>query len=277
MCRWLKKVANEAPFPVDTTITRDDLATIIYTSGTTGKPKGVELTHWNIASNIQAVKTLLQAEMGRKVSLAFLPWAHVFGQVNELHSLVSSGSSLAIVPSRDQIIECISIIRPTVLYSVPIMLNKIYDGIMKAISSQSFLKRSLFQMAIRTARRRNECKEFHRPVSSFLEWKYQLYDRIIFSKIRDRLGGNVQRIGAGGAAAGLEVLQFFEDIGLPVIEGYGLSETAPTVTAGSVDWENRRLGCVGVPLPGVDVKIVDPETLQPLPADTDGEVSNIPN
>jgi long-chain acyl-CoA synthetase len=83
----------------------------------------------------------------------------------------------------------------------------------------------------------------------------------------------IRRIAAGGAAASLEVLQFFEDIGLPVIEGYGLSETAPTVTAGSIDWENRRLGCVGVPVHGIDLKIVDPVTLQPLPSDTDGEIT----
>jgi long-subunit acyl-CoA synthetase (AMP-forming) len=79
---------------------------------------------------------------------------------------------------------------------------------------------------------------------------------------------------AGGAAASLQVLHFFEDIGLPIIEGYGLSETAPTVTAGSIDWENRRLGCVGVPIGGIEVKIVDPGTLEVLPNDTDGEVSS---
>ena len=82
-----------------------------------------------------------------------------------------------------------------------------------------------------------------------------------------------RRVGAGGAAAGMEVLHFFEDIGLSVIEGYGLTETSPVVTAGSVDWEYRRLGCVGVPIHGIDVKIVDPTTLQPVPNDTDGEIT----
>jgi long-chain acyl-CoA synthetase len=120
----LKKVANETAVP-SIPATKEDLATIIYTSGTTGKPKGIELTHSNIASNLCGLKSLLQAELGRNVSLSFLPWAHVFGQVNELHSLVSSGSSIAIVPSRDQLLECIQIVKPTIFYSVPIMLNRV--------------------------------------------------------------------------------------------------------------------------------------------------------
>eukprot|EP01040_Poterioochromonas_malhamensis_P003295 gene3295-3513_t len=211
--------------------------------------------------------------MGRKVSLAFLPWAHVFGQVNELHTFISTGSSLAIVPHRDQLLECIQIVKPTALFSVPIMLNKIYDGIMKGVKQQSFIKRSIFKLALRVARKRNHKKEYGQPVSSLLEWQFQLFDRIVFSKVRERLGGRVQRVGAGGAAAGMEVLHFFEDIGLSVIEGYGLTETSPVVTAGSVDWEYRRLGCVGVPIHGIDVKIVDPTTLQPVPNDTDGEIT----
>ena len=105
----------------------EHLATIIYTSGTTGMPKGVELSHRNIASNIQGVKKLLKYELGHNVSLAFLPWAHVFGQVNELHSLLSTGSTLAIVPHRDQILECLAMVKPTVIFSVPIMYNKVRD------------------------------------------------------------------------------------------------------------------------------------------------------
>jgi long-chain acyl-CoA synthetase len=82
-------------------------------------------------------------------------------------------------------------------------------------------------------------------------------------------------MGAGGAATSLPVLQFFEDIGIPIMEGYGLTETSPVITAGSLDFSNRRLGCVGVPLQGVDVKIIDPATGEVLPADTDGEVSSL--
>ncbi len=121
----MNKVDEKALVPTSSNITEDDVATIIYTSGTTGKPKGVELTHRNISTNILGLKSLLKAEMGRKVSLAFLPWAHVFGQVNELHTFISSGSSLAIVPHRDQLLECIQIVKPTALFSVPIMLNKV--------------------------------------------------------------------------------------------------------------------------------------------------------
>lgn len=270
---WLKKVEGEAPTPI-TPVTSEDICTIIYTSGTTGTPKGVELVHRNICSNIIDGKSMLKDDIVKNnVSLSFLPWAHIYGQSTELHSLLSTGSTLAIVPHRDQILECLAIVKPTVIFSVPMLFNRVYDGVMKVMNTSSPIKRGLFNYAMSVARQRNHLLEFHQPVPAFLNWKFNLMDKIVLSKIRGRLGGNLQRCGAGGAATSPLVLQFFEDIGIPVMEGYGLTETSPVITAGSYDWSQRRLGTVGCPLNNVDVKIVDPDTLQPLPADTDGEIT----
>lgn len=100
----------------------------------------------------------------------------------------------------------------------------------------------------------------------------RLFDKVVFSKIRERLGGQVEYMVGGGAATSVEVLHFFEDIGVPICEGYGLTETSPTISSSTPGWEKRRLGCVGVPMPGLDVSIVDPVTLEPVPHGAVGEV-----
>jgi long-chain acyl-CoA synthetase len=104
---------------------KEDLCTIIYTSGTTGLPKGVELSHINITSDIYGAKALSKESLNDNVSLAFLPWAHIYGMSTELNALISTGSALAIVPHRDQILECLQISKPTVIFSVPVLFNKV--------------------------------------------------------------------------------------------------------------------------------------------------------
>jgi long-chain acyl-CoA synthetase len=180
---------------------------------------------------------------------------------------------MALVPSREQIIECIGIVQPELMVSVPALFNRIYDGVFKNIRSESALKQKLISYAFQTARKRNELLEFGKPVGSFLEFQHKLFDKIVFSKIRAKFGGKLQYFAAGGAATSLPVLHFFEDVGIPILEGYGLTETSPIITCSGQTWDLRRLGTVGVPVIGVTVRIVDPETLEELPADTDGEVT----
>jgi len=274
---WMQKAVTKAQVPARTDITADDISTIIYTSGTTGKPKGVELSHRNVCGVIHGTNDLYRkydAEfLEHQVSLAYLPWAHVYGMTCEVHQLTSTGSARAIVPSREQILECLQLSKPTCIISVPVLFNRVYDSIMKGISEQSAFRQKLVHYALSVSRERNANLEFGRSVSPFLAWKHNLLDKVIFSKIREKLGGRLKYMAAGGAATSLPVLQFFEDIGIPIMEGYGLTETSPIVTAGTVSWENRRLGCVGVPIPGVKVRIMDPETLQEMPSDTDGEIT----
>lgn len=269
--RWMKQVESEAPVP-PADIHPTDLSTIIYTSGTTGQPKGVELTHDNVVQNCAGLHNIFDGDLSEHISLAFLPWAHVYGQTAELHSLLASGSALGIVSSREQILESIPLIKPTIIMSVPMLFNKVYDGVQKAISEGSAAKKSLFGAAMKVSRERNHLLEFGKPVGAWLDFKHKLADKIIFSKIRDRLGGRLRFMSAGGAATSVEVLEFFEDIGISICEGYGLTETAPVISSSGTGWKTRRIGTVGVPLPGVTMYIRDPETGAELPADTDGEI-----
>ena len=160
---------------------------------------------------------------------------------------------------------------------------------MKNVASQSKLKQKLFFHALKVARERNERLEYlgnqsALPVSSmkrvylsdwWVDVQFKLLDAIVLKKVRERFGGRLKYAAAGGAAVNLPVLHFFEDIGIPIMEGYGLTETSPMITAGTLEWEKRRLGCVGTALDGVDLRIVNPETLDDLPPDTDGEVRSM--
>ncbi len=269
--RWMKVAASMKPVP-PVSIRPSELCTIIYTSGTTGNPKGVELSHENVVSNLRGLDFLWQDELSTNVSLAFLPWAHVYGQTAELHSMLGVGSALGIVSKREEILEAIPLIRPTVIMSVPILFNKVYDGVMKAINEGSPIKKKLFLASLAAARERNRVLEFGGTPSFWQKIKHQLADDVVFKKIRDRLGGRLKFMAAGGAATSQSVIEFFEDIGIPICEGYGLTETSPVITAGANDWQTRRLGCVGIALYNNTVMIVDPNTLEERPLGEEGEI-----
>lgn len=271
--RWMRTVENEEPVPA-IPLKKDDVATIIYTSGTTGNPKGVELSQNNIVSNLMALKKIWKGELNKdNVALAFLPWAHVFGQTAELHSAISNGAALGIVPNREQILESFQLIKPTVLVSVPALFNRIYDAVNSKISQASPLKQKIFHTAKAAKRAYNEDLEFGRQPGILTTLGAKLADKVVFSKIRETFGGRLRWSAAGGAATSMEVAQFFEDIGIPICEGYGLTETSPVITSCSATWEYRRLGCSGVALEGVDLRIINPSTLEQVPNGEEGEVT----
>lgn len=153
-----------------------------------------------------------------------------------------------------------------------IFFLQVYDGVMKKITEASPAKKRIFFRAMKNARLRNECLERGKTPPFFVNLQHKMFDKIVFSKIRDRLGGRISYMAGGGAATSVPVLQFFEDIGVPICEGYGLTETSPTISSSTPDWENRRLGCVGVVIPGLEVRILDPATLEPVPPGVDGEI-----
>ena len=199
------------------------------------------MSHGNLTSDVKGVKFLWEENLSNNTSLAFLPWAHVFGLTSELHSLVSTGSALGVVPSRDLIMECLPLVRPTVILSVPALFNRIFDGVMKAVKNSSPLKQLLFRRALAISRQRNLLLEKGAEVPFLLQCAHKLADRLVLSSVRNRLGGRLKFMASGGAAVGLTVLHFFEDIGVPVLEGYGLTETAPMITASGIRWDHRRL------------------------------------
>ena len=271
--RWMVSVEGEDPVS-EVTIKPDDVASIIYTSGTTGNPKGVELTMNNLVSNLDALAARWEHELNTEnVSLAFLPWAHVFGQTAELHSAIKNGSAMGIVADREQILESFGLIKPSVLISVPALFNRIYDAVLSKVTQASPTKLKVFNAARAAKRAYNHDLEFGRSPGMWSTFKASVADKVVFSKIRDILGGNLRWAAGGGAATSREVAEFFEDLGVPICEGYGLTETSPVITAGTNSWEYRRLGCAGAPLPGVTVRIVDPDTLEELPVGVDGEVT----
>ncbi len=226
----------------------DSVAGFIYTSGTTGNPKGVILTHGNIASNISAVHEIFTFEPTDR-SLAFLPWAHSYGQTCEVHGTLSMGASVAINDDVAHLVDNLAEVKPTILFAVPRVFNKIYDSVNTQMETKPAPVRSLFRAGIKNATRKNRGEELG-PLSAL---SLALADRIIFSKIRERFGGRLAYAISASAALSPEVAQFIDALGILVYEGYGLTETSPIVSANFPGM--RKLGTIGRPLPGVRVVI----------------------
>ncbi len=229
----------------------EDLCGFIYTSGTTGKPKGVRLTHGNITSNVNAVQTLFPMEEADR-SLSFLPWAHSFGQTVELHCGTSFGASMAICDDVSRLIGYLPEVQPTLLFSVPRIFNRIYDGLNKRIEAGSPISRVLFNAALSNARLRKELAAAGRS-SAWVDLKHKVLDSLVFAKVRAGLGGRLRYAFSGGAAISREVAEFIDTVGITVYEGYGLSETSPIATANYPG--SQRIGSVGRAIPGVEIII----------------------
>ncbi|CAM9385783.1 unnamed protein product [Phaeothamnion confervicola] len=236
----------------------DELATVIYTSGTTGQPKGVMLSHRNLISNITGLRAILPEDLisCHDRSLSFLPWAHCYGQTAELHAFMAHGAALGIAEGVDKLLANLSEVKPTVLFAVPTVFKKAYDAIHTKVHEGSGLVRWLFARSLQASHHRRVHVEREQPVGRLLAMEHAVLDRLVLSKIRDRFGGNLKVSFVGGAATPLEVLSFFENIGIKICEGYGLTETSPLVTVNTPEAKYRRLGSTGRCLGDVDVKIV---------------------
>ena len=229
-------------------------ANFIYTSGTTGKPKGVILTHGNFAANVNACHDALPILPSDR-ALSFLPWAHAFGQTAELYVLQSYGASMALVESVDKIVPNLAEIRPTILVSVPRIFNRIYEGVNKKMAQDGGIKKKLFDAALANEKRRRALKAVGRT-SLIADLKHAFFDQLVFSKVRERFGGRLRYAVSGGAAMVREVAEFIDSLGIIILEGYGLTETAPVVAVNTA--AKRRIGSVGPVLKNVRVDIVDP-------------------
>lgn len=227
------------------------IADFIYTSGTTGEPKGVRLTHRNLAYNVSAMHVLLPMEPDDR-SLCFLPWAHSFGQTVELHGLLSMGGSLGLAEAVDKIIANLAEVKPTLFISVPRVFNRIYDGLHARMNEEGGLKKKLFEKALETAAERKRLAAQGKS-SAWLDFKFKILDGLVFSKVRERFGGRLKYAFSGGAAISKEVAEFIDNLGITVYEGYGLSETSPIATANYPG--ARKIGSVGKPIPGVEIEI----------------------
>jgi len=233
---------------------QEDIALLIYTSGTTGLPKGVCLTHRNLASNVSALSTILPFSKDDR-SLAFLPWAHVYGLNVELNGMISIGASIAICPTVEKILDYLGEVKPTVLFAVPRIWNRIYENTLKNISKQPKFIQNVFKRALSfKAKVRQKRIPFPHEAVSFA-----LADKLIFSKIRAKVGGQLKFAISGAAALTKEVGEFIDTLGLQMYEGYGMTETSPIAATNTPEY--RRIGSVGKPLPGVEIKIENGEVL----------------
>ena len=180
--------------------TGKDIACFIYTSGTTGKPKGVKLSHTNLASNVSAMNEVFPMSPEDR-SLSFLPWAHSFGQTVELHGLFSMGASMGIAEAVDKIIANLSEVQPTLLFSVPRIFNRIYDSVSKKMAEESSLIQGLFKDGLRAANRQRDGE----TLSTVESLKLWVARKLIFGKIIARFGGNLKYAFSGGAALSKDV------------------------------------------------------------------------
>jgi long-chain acyl-CoA synthetase len=225
-----------------------EMAALIYTSGTTGNPKGVELSHGNVISNVLAVHANLPIDSPDR-SLAFLPWAHSFGHTAELHLMISIGASTGICESTDKIIEYLSEVKPTVLFAVPRIFNRIHAGVEKQMAARPAPIRALYRAGLKAAGKKRESK----PLGLSEKVVLALADRLVFSKVRGRFGGKMKYVISGAAALAREIAEFVDGLGITVYEGYGLTETSPIVSVNVPG--ARKMGSVGQPIPGCRVVI----------------------
>lgn len=226
-----------------------DLVTIIYTSGTTGNPKGVMLSHSNLLSNVQACIAPIPAKQGSKV-LSFLPVCHVYERM--LHYLyMYLGCSIYFAESMETIGENIREVKPEVFSAVPRLIEKVFDKIMAKGEDLSGVKRKLFFWAVGIA------EEFDfMDKSALYKIKLGIARKLIFKKWQEALGGNVRAIASGSAALQPRLARIFFAAGLPILEGYGLSETSPVVSVNCFV-KGVRIGCVGQLIENVEVKIAE--------------------
>ena len=231
----------------------EDVAELIYTSGTTGNPKGVLLMHMNFTSNAHAgLKLYPELLENDVVTLTILPWAHTFGQSAELFAIIRLGGAMGLIESTKTIVNDIVQVRPTFLVAVPTVFNRIYDGLRNKMDQTGGLAKALFVMGVEAAKKKRELAE--KDQSDFInDLKFKFADKIVFKKIKERMGGRLIGAMTGSAAMNIEISKFFFDIGIPIYDCYGLTETSPGATMnGSLAY---RLGSVGRAIDKVKIVI----------------------
>ena len=234
-------------------VAADSLATIIYTSGTTGEPKGVMLTHANLVANMRAAAAALEISQD-DVALSFLPLSHAFERMVS-YIFLFSGVTIVFAESFDTIARDMARVRPTVLTGVPRVYEKLQARILEAGQKTGGFKAAVFRWAVNAGLDRARAVLRGRAAGPITSLKTAIGDRLVFSAIREKLGGRLRFVASGSAPLADSVMEFFHAIGVPIIEGYGLTETAPILTFNPLN--ALRVGTVGRPIPGVELRIAD--------------------
>ncbi|WP_423148013.1 AMP-dependent synthetase/ligase [Rubrolithibacter danxiaensis] len=235
-----------------------DLASLIYTSGTTGTPKGVMLTHYNFIENVKVSLQQIPVIVKSDIFLSFLPLSHVFERTATYHICSYTGAQIAFAQSLELLARNMLEIKPHILIAVPRLLERINDKAVKNGTSGGGTKAKIFLWSLEIGRKFRETKEAGKTAGLILSLQHKLADKLVFSKIREKTGGRLKLIVSGGGALPKSVGEFFGDIGIKVLEGFGLTETSPVMAV--TEFDRQVYGTVGRVIPGLEVGIQDVET-----------------
>ncbi len=267
---WIKKefssfyledfIAKASPEFEYCTKENEDTATIIYTSGTTGRPKGVMLTHGNFIKAFDAHFEFFKFKnFEEELSLAFLPLTHVFERSWSLLCLYG-GARVYFLEDPKNISKALEEVKPTMMCAVPRFFQKVYAGVLEKAEEGSGVKKKIFKWALQTGWQTAELKRNEKSIPLDLKIKQTIADTLVFSKIKDRMGGRLWFLPCGGASLSPEITRFFESVGIHVTVGYGLTETTATLTLFPLT--RFEHGSSGRPLPGVEIRIGENDEIQ---------------
>ncbi len=232
----------------------DDLATIIYTSGTTGTPKGVMLTHGNIAADVQLALQSMKISHD-DLYLSFLPLSHVFERVNGFYTMLYAGATIAYAESFDRLAANLREVHPTVILAVPRLYEKVLTRARETAAGSGGFTRGIFEWAYRIAMEWGERKNGRQPIPPSLALQRAIAGALVYKKIARGMGGRTRLRVSGGAPLRRDVALFYLGAGLPIHEGYGLTETSSAISVNT--FERNRVGTVGPILPGLEVRIAE--------------------
>lgn len=236
----------------------DDMASIVYTSGTTGQPKGAVLLHYNFVAECRAIREILPFYPSDS-TLTFLPFAHIFGRV-ESQLVALAGFTLNFAESINSVAKDIAEVKPTFLVSVPRIYEKIYAKIQSDVAAGPESKQKIFQWAVKTGRDVARAKSERKSPPILTSLQYLVADKLVFSKIREKLGGSIKLTVSGGAPLARELCEFFHACGIKILEGYGLTETTAAITVNYP--EDYVFGTVGKPFPSIQLRIAEDGEIQ---------------
>lgn len=229
------------------------LSSIIYTSGTTGEPKGVMLTHTNFCSNVTDSCANVKFDSTEDVAISFLPLAHVYGRMLD-YTYLFHGITVAYVEAVEQVASSLLEVHPTLLAAVPRVFEKIYARIVEQGSMRTGLQRKIFDWAMGVAGRSALWRSREKSARLGLRLEWWLADKLVYSKIRMGTGGKLRLIFSGGAPLAKELAEFFWAVGIPIYQGYGLTETSPVLTT---NYPDNRMGSSGRPIPNVELRVAE--------------------
>jgi len=232
----------------------NDLLTLIYTSGTTGNPKGVKLTHGNMMSNVEGIKQNIDFD-DTEVFLSFLPLSHSFERMGGHFTAFSVGSQVYYAESIETVPDNLREVKPTVVLSVPRLYEKMYAKVRAGLNSAPEARQKIFWWAIGVGKEATQYRLKNQSLPFVLGLKHKIADKLVYSKVKDRVGGRLRFFVSGGAPLSQEIGEFFAAADIIILEGYGLSETSPVLTCNTPD--AVRYGSVGKPLFNVDIEIAD--------------------